>query len=135
MKRSGRDIQSVPPQIKQRGTSDKNRLFSSDGKDLTNLRLKEDFTIVCSEDGQEVKLKVLKKNSLYVPREILTEGSVFTQVTVLDVSNCQIIELEGRIFIQLRNLVKLFAARNRIKYISGMIGECQRLQAINLDCN
>ena len=36
---------------------------------------------------------------------------------------------------QLKNLTKLNAARNRIKYLSGKIGECARLQMINLDCN
>ena len=64
---------------------------------------------------------------MYVPREVLQDSSIFEQVTVLDVSNCQIVELEGRIFMQLKNLTKLNAARNKIKYLSGKIGECVRL--------
>ena len=64
---------------------------------------------------------------MYIPREVLQDSSVFEQVTVLDISNCQIVELEGRIFMQLRNLTRLNAARNKIKYLSGKIGECSRL--------
>ena len=36
---------------------------------------------------------------------------------------------------QLRNLNKILAARNQIKYLSGRIGECKNLTHINLDCN
>ena len=50
------------------------------------------------DDGSEVKLKVIKKTAMYVPREILSDSTIFSQVTHLDVSNCMIIELEGRIF-------------------------------------
>ena len=70
-----------------------------------------------------------------MPREVLQDASIFRQVTILDISNCQIVELEGRIFMQLKNLCKLYAARNNIKYLSGRISECQFLTHINLDCN
>ena len=36
----------------------------------------------------EVKLKILRKDAMYVPREVLQDSSIFDQVTVLDVSNC-----------------------------------------------
>lgn len=95
----------------------------------------QDFSISENKSTGEVKLKILRRDVMYIPREVLQESSVFEQVTVLDISNCQIVELEGRIFMQLRNLTKLNAARNKIKYLSGKIGECSRLQMINLDCN
>lgn len=44
---------------------------------------------------------------MYVPREVLQDASIFSKVTILDVSNCKIVELEGRIFMQLKNLCKL----------------------------
>lgn len=72
---------------------------------------------------------------MYVPREVLQDATIFRQVTVLDISNCHIVELEGRIFMQLKNLSKLYAARNQIKYLSGRISECTKLTHINLDCN
>ena len=84
----------------------------------------QEFKIIENELTGEVKLKILRKDAMYVPREVLQDATIFCQVTVLDISNCQIVELEGRIFMQLKNLNKLFAARNQIKYLSGRISEC-----------
>jgi len=47
---------------------------------------------------------------MYIPRDILS--SKMKQVSVLDVSNCSIVELDGKIFIELRHLRKLNASKN-----------------------
>ena len=99
---------------------------------MTNFRVSQqstekppEFKIIENEANGEVKLKILRKDAMYVPREVLQDATIFRQVTVLDISNCRIVELEGRIFMQLQNLNKLYAARNQIKYLSGRISECQ----------
>mmetsp|Transcript_7846 Transcript_7846/g.11042 ORF Transcript_7846/g.11042 Transcript_7846/m.11042 type:complete len:120 (+) Transcript_7846:1717-2076(+) len=95
----------------------------------------QDFKIIENEISGEVKLKILRRDTQYVPREVLQDASIFRQVTVLDICNCRIVELEGRIFSKLQNLTKLLAARNQIKYLSGRISECEFLTHINLECN
>jgi Leucine-rich repeat (LRR) protein len=45
-------------------------------------------------------------------------------VQVLNLSDNKIIELEGRIFISLGNLVHLIASNNEIKYMSSKISCC-----------
>ena len=59
-----------------------------------------------------MKLKLLHKDLTYIPREVLKDKAQFSMVSVLDVSNCSIVELEGKIFMQLTNLTKLNASRN-----------------------
>ena len=95
----------------------------------------QDFRIIENEVSGEVKLKIMRRDIQYVPREVLQDANIFSQVTVLDICNCRIVELEGRIFSKLKNLTKLLAARNQIKYLSGRISECKFLTHINLECN
>lgn len=47
----------------------------------------------------------------------------------------KIIELEGRIFLALKNLKILKACGNEIKYISSKISECLILEELYLDDN
>lgn len=65
---------------------------------MTNLRESEmtekssttpqEFKIIENKLTGEVKLKILRKDAMYVPREVLQDASIFQQVTVLDISNC-----------------------------------------------
>jgi len=62
-----------------------------------------------------LKLRLLHKDMMYIPREVLQDKMQFAHISVLDVSNCSIVELEGKIFIELRYLKKLNASRNQIR--------------------
>ena len=101
---------------------------------LTEFKCDE-FQLSSSPMSGDLKLKILKRDSIYFPRQVLQEKQIFERVSILDISNCEIVELEGRIFMQLRNMTKLLAARNCIKYLSSRIGDCQKLEVINLDTN
>ena len=83
-----------------------------------------------------LKLKLVEKRVDYVPREmIFYMAQASSRITFLDISNCSIVELEGRIFMELKNLTRLNAQKNEIKYVSGKIGDCKRLEIIQLDRN
>ena len=91
-----------------------------------NNRDKCEFLI--TETATDFKFKLQQKNAQFIPKY-----SNFRKVTYLDISNCKIMELEGRVFCELISLVKLNAQRNQIRYLSGQISECQRLTHILLD--
>ena len=78
-----------------------------------------------------LKLKLLQRDLMYLPREILTAN----QVCVLDVSNCSLVELEGRFFLEMRYLRKLNASKNQIKQLSVCIGQLKQLEVLNLESN
>ena len=78
-------------------------------------------------------MKVNHKEILYVPRVILTPE--FSTIQIMDISNNKIIELEGRVFLALRNLKTLSATNNEIKYISSKISSASSLQYLYLDYN
>jgi len=59
---------------------------------------------------------------MYIPREVLSDKHRFSEVRVLDVSNCSIVELEGKIFIELPFLKRLNASKNQIRQLSLRIG-------------
>lgn len=101
-----------------------NRIADPNFSVLETGNIKEDFSISENELTGDVRLKIHKKELQYIPREVLQDATIFRLVTVLDISNCRIVELEGRIFMQLKNLTKLHAQRNQIKYLSGRISEC-----------
>ena len=72
----------------------------------------------------------MQKEVSYIPREMIffiAQRNNCSRITFLDISNCSIVELEGRIFMELKNLVRLNAQKNEIKYVSGKIGDCKRL--------
>ena len=57
-----------------------------------------------------IKLKLIERTVDYVPREMISfMSSAPSRITFLDISNCSIVELEGRIFMELKSLVRLNA--------------------------
>jgi hypothetical protein len=65
-------------------------------------------------DGSEneLKLKLMQKEVSYIPREMIffiAQRNNCSRIVFLDISNCSIVELEGRIFMELKNLVRLNA--------------------------
>ena len=61
---------------------------------------------------RELKLKLMQKDVSYIPREMIffiAQRNNCSRITFLDISNCSIVELEGRIFMELKNLVRLNA--------------------------
>lgn len=61
--------------------------------------------------------------------------NIFSNITILEISNNNIEELEDHIFVNLPCLVKLNAQRNKIKYLSGQIATCKKLHTVLLDQN
>jgi hypothetical protein len=86
---------------------------------------------VVTKEDQGIKIKWVNRDLKQLPPDLFRK----LQIAFLDVSNCCLVELDGKLLLELKQLKRLNASRNQIKRLSVRIGQLECLEVLNLEGN